>query len=134
MKFYETLLISIGLGMDAMAVSICKGLAMKKMDWKKATIIGLYFGIFQMIMPIIGYILGSKFEKIIERKLFKSFYTYKNGAFFKCENTKRSSKPENCNIAVSDGLTILEDIVISPKAATTPTPVAFLIAYCSCAI
>ncbi len=66
MKFYETLLISIGLGMDAMAVSICKGLAMKKMDWKKATIIGLYFGIFQMIMPIIGYILGSKFEKIIE--------------------------------------------------------------------
>ena len=44
--------------------------------------------------------------EVVNKKLIKSFYTYKNGAFFKCENTKRSSKPENCNIAVSDGLTI----------------------------
>ena len=61
----EILLISIGLAMDAFAVSVCKGLAMKKMSWKKAIIIGLYFGIFQAVMPVIGYFLGTTFERFI---------------------------------------------------------------------
>lgn len=61
----ELLLLSIGLGMDAFAVSVCKGISMKKMDWKKAIIIGLYFGGFQALMPVIGYYLGSTFESLI---------------------------------------------------------------------
>ena len=61
----EILLISIGLAMDAFAVSVCKGLAMKKMSWKKAIIIGLYFGTFQAVMPVIGYFLGTTFERFI---------------------------------------------------------------------
>lgn len=65
MGIIELLLLSIGLGMDAFAVAICKGISMKKMDWKKAFIIGLYFGGFQAIMPVIGYFLGSTFENII---------------------------------------------------------------------
>ena len=65
MGIIELILLSIGLGMDAFAVSICKGISMKKMDWKKACIIGAYFGIFQAIMPIIGYFLGSTFESFI---------------------------------------------------------------------
>lgn len=65
MGIIELILLSIGLGMDAFAVSICKGISMKKMDWKKACIIGLYFGGFQAIMPIIGYFLGSTFESFI---------------------------------------------------------------------
>lgn len=65
MSFLEILLISIGLAMDAFAVSICKGLAMTKMNWKKAVIIGLYFGIFQAIMPIIGYYLGESFQGLV---------------------------------------------------------------------
>ena len=55
MDFFEIVLIGIGLAMDAFAVSVCKGLSMKKMDWKKAIIISLYFGIFQAVMPVIGY-------------------------------------------------------------------------------
>ena len=55
MGFLEIILISIGLAMDAFAVAICKGLSMKKMDVRKAVIIGLYFGIFQALMPSIGY-------------------------------------------------------------------------------
>jgi putative Mn2+ efflux pump MntP len=51
--------------MDAFAVSICKGLSMKKMEWKKAGIIGLYFGGFQALMPVIGYLLGKSFESKI---------------------------------------------------------------------
>lgn len=66
MNLIEIILISIGLGMDAFAVAICKGLAMKKMNWKKAIIIALYFGVFQALMPFIGYMLGIKFENTIE--------------------------------------------------------------------
>ena len=65
MGFVELLLLSVGLGMDAFAVSVCKGISMKKMNWKKACIIGLYFGGFQALMPVLGYFLGSTFESVI---------------------------------------------------------------------
>lgn len=61
----ELIIISIGLAMDAFAVSICKGLAMKKMNWKNAVITGTYFGVFQAIMPLIGFLLGLGFEQKI---------------------------------------------------------------------
>ena len=67
MGILELLLIAIGLAMDAFAVSICKGLAMKKMNWKKAIIVGLYFGIFQALMPVIGYFLGTTFESLVTK-------------------------------------------------------------------
>ena len=66
MGIIEIILIAIGLAMDACAVSVCKGLSMKKMDWKKTIIIGLYFGIFQGGMPLIGYMLGIGFEESIK--------------------------------------------------------------------
>lgn len=66
MGLIEIILIAVSLAMDAFAVSICKGLSMKKMDWKKAIIIGLYFGIFQAVMPVIGYLLGVGFEESIK--------------------------------------------------------------------
>ena len=66
MELFEIVVIGIGLAMDAFAVSVCKGLSMKKMNWKKAVIIALYFGIFQAIMPIIGYFLGNTFSSFIE--------------------------------------------------------------------
>ena len=61
MELFEIVVIGIGLAMDAFAVSVCKGLSMKKLDWKKAIIIALYFGIFQALMPVFGYFLGSTF-------------------------------------------------------------------------
>lgn len=65
MKVLGIILIAIGLAMDAFAVSICKGLSMKKMSWKKAIVIGGYFGIFQGGMPVIGYFLGTSFESLV---------------------------------------------------------------------
>lgn len=66
MGILELILIAIGLAMDAFAVSVCKGLSMPKMEWKKAIVIGLYFGVFQALMPFIGYILGVGFEDKIK--------------------------------------------------------------------
>ena len=62
MNVLSIIFIGSGLSMDAFAVSVCKGLAMKKMDDKKALICGLYFGVFQTVMPLIGYLLGSGFK------------------------------------------------------------------------
>jgi len=66
MELFEIIAIGIGLAMDAFAVSICKGLSMKKIDWKKAIIIALYFGIFQALMPVLGYFLGSTFSSFVQ--------------------------------------------------------------------
>ena len=65
MGIIEILLTGLGLAMDAFAVALCKGLSMKKFDKKKGIIIGLYFGIFQGMMPLIGYLLGTTFQSLI---------------------------------------------------------------------
>ena len=62
MGLISLIFLAVGLAMDAFAVSICKGLAMKKLSIKNAAIIGLWFGGFQALMPAIGYFLGSTFE------------------------------------------------------------------------
>lgn len=65
MSLLEIALIGVGLAMDAFAVSICKGLAMKKMNYQKAFIIALFFGGFQALMPALGYLLGNAFASKI---------------------------------------------------------------------
>ncbi|MBR5358835.1 MAG: manganese efflux pump [Clostridiales bacterium] len=65
MGLFELLLLSIGLAMDAFAVSICKGLAAKKITAKELFICGAWFGFFQGAMPLIGYLVGSVFESFI---------------------------------------------------------------------
>lgn len=65
MGIAELIILAFGLAMDAFAVSICKGLAMKKTGIKECAIVGLWFGGFQAAMPLIGYFLGKAFEKYI---------------------------------------------------------------------
>ena len=67
MGLLELLILAIGLAMDAFAVSICKGLAMKKAGIKEGFIVGLWFGGFQALMPLIGYFLGAAFEVYITK-------------------------------------------------------------------
>lgn len=65
MSLGELFIIAVGLSMDAFAVAVCKGLAMKHMSWKSAALVALYFGGFQALMPLIGYLLGSGFKDSI---------------------------------------------------------------------
>ena len=65
MNFLILLALAIGLSMDAFAVSVCTGLSMKKATLKKALIVGLYFGIFQAGMPLIGFAVASQFAELI---------------------------------------------------------------------
>ena len=66
MGFGELLLLAVGVSMDAFAVSICKGLAMKKATLKAGLTCGIWFGGFQAIMPLIGFFLGILFADAIE--------------------------------------------------------------------
>ena len=61
----DIVLIGIGLSMDAFAVATCKGLGMRKINWKKTILIGVYFGGFQALMPLIGYSLGISFASLV---------------------------------------------------------------------
>lgn len=65
MTLLNLFLIAVGLSMDAFAVSVCKGLAMEKAPLRKAAVAGLWFGSFQALMPLLGYLLGSRFERYI---------------------------------------------------------------------
>lgn len=66
MDFNELMLLAVGLSMDAFAVSICKGLAMKKATVKAGLICGIWFGGFQALMPLIGFFLGTLFADAIQ--------------------------------------------------------------------
>lgn len=62
---FELFLIAVGLSMDAFAVSICKGLAMRRADPKSMGLVGLWFGGFQALMPVLGYLVGVQFREAI---------------------------------------------------------------------
>ena len=65
MGIVEILLIAIGLSMDAFAVAVCKGLSTRKLSFKHYLLVGAWFGGFQGLMPALGFLLGSTFEKYI---------------------------------------------------------------------
>lgn len=66
MSIFDIIILGTGLSMDAFAVAVCKGLAMERANIKKCSIVGLWFGFFQALMPFLGYSIGSLFNKYIE--------------------------------------------------------------------
>ena len=66
MSYLELFVIAVGLSMDAFAVSICKGLSVRRLKPRHNLICGLYFGGFQALMPVIGWLLGRQFESLIK--------------------------------------------------------------------
>ena len=67
MTLLEIFLVAIGLSMDAFAVAICKGLAMPQVNKKQTLLIGAYFGVFQALMPLAGWLLGSQFAGYVTK-------------------------------------------------------------------
>ena len=67
MTLLEIFLVAIGLSMDAFAVAICKGLAMPQINKKQTLLIGAYFGVFQALMPLAGWLLGSQFAGYVTK-------------------------------------------------------------------
>lgn len=66
MEIWELFLVAVSLSMDAFAVSVCKGLSVKKLRPRHCATAGLYFGGFQALMPLLGWLLGRQFESLIK--------------------------------------------------------------------
>ena len=122
----EVVLIAIGLAMDAFAVSICKGLSMKKMSWKKAIIVGGYFGIFQGLMPVIGYFLGTTFESLVTK--IDHWIAFGLLVFIGVNMLKEafSKDSENCNDNVDFKTMVVLAIATSIDALAVGITFAFL--------
>ena len=67
MSLLELFLLAVGLSMDAFAVSVCKGLSVDRIRPRHALICGAYFGVFQALMPLLGYLLGVRFQGLIQQ-------------------------------------------------------------------
>lgn len=66
MSIIELFILAVGLSMDAFAVSVCKGLSLGKVNLKHMLTAGVWFGAFQAIMPLMGYLLGTKFASLVD--------------------------------------------------------------------
>lgn len=126
MGIIELILTSIGLGMDSFAVSICKGLSMKKMDFKKAIIIGIYFGGFQALMPLIGFYLANIFkDKVTEVSGLISFVLL---VFIGIKMIKEAFNQdgENCNDSIDFKTMLILAIATSIDALAVGVSLALL--------
>lgn len=92
MNLLELFFISLGLSADAFAVAICKGLPIKKVNVKNAGTIGLYFGAFQALMPLIGYFLSIKFQEKIAA--FDHWIAFMLLGFIGLQMIKESREPD----------------------------------------
>ncbi len=108
----ELILLAVGLSMDAFAVSICKGLAMKKADGKSMAICGAWFGGFQALMPLIGYFLGNLFANGI--KAFDHWVAFGLLTFIGINMLKEAwNKEEACNLNSNNDLSFKNMFVMA---------------------
>ena len=126
MHALEIILIAIGLAMDAFAVSICKGLSMKKMSWKKAFIIGGYFGLFQGLMPLIGYFLGETFESLVTKIDHWIAFALLSFIGFNMLQEAFKKNPDNVNDSVDFKAMVVLAIATSIDALAVGITFAFL--------
>lgn len=108
MGFFELFLIGVGLSMDAFAVSVCKGLGMTRVNRRSALLLGVFFGGFQAIMPLIGYLLGSRFAASIER--FDHWIAFMLLALIGA-NMVKESREQADETAKSDGDISLRELI-----------------------
>jgi putative Mn2+ efflux pump MntP len=101
MWIFEAFMLAVGLSMDAFAVSVCKGLSMKKATLKHGMICGGWFGSFQALMPLMGYLLGSLFAVYIRR--FDHWIAFGLLAFIGINMLREAfSKEEECCCSEAD--------------------------------
>lgn len=94
MGFWELMILAVGLSMDAFAVSVCKGLSMKKATLKEGAICGAWFGGFQGLMPLIGFFLGTLFADAI--KAFDHWVAFVLLALIGINMLKEAFEEEEC--------------------------------------
>lgn len=125
MSFLDLVLVAIGVSMDAFSVAICKGLSLPKIAWRDALLVGLYFGLFQAIMPLLGYLGGSGFSALIQQ--WDHWIAFFLLLFLGAQMIWEARKPESCPVGGLDFHTMLPlAIATSIDALAVGVTMAFL--------
>ena len=111
MSFFELMVIAVGLSMDAFAVAMCKGLCMRRINYAHAVIIALFFGVFQALMPLMGWALGIQFSTYIES--FDHWIAFVLLAFIGIKMIKEAFENDEQTECKIGGLDIKELIILS---------------------
>lgn len=129
MGILEMVLIGVGLAMDAFAVSVCKGLCMRQINYKHALITAVFFGGFQALMPFIGWLLGKQFEKYItavDHWIAFILLLFIGGKMVIEVIKERNSQEEVCDIKFSYKQLTAEAVATSIDALAVGITFAFL--------
>lgn len=125
MNILDLLLLAVGLSMDAFAVSICKGLSLGKISWRHMVLAGLWFGIFQALMPAIGYGLGSFFADMVDA--YDHWVTFILLGAIGLNMIKESFEDEeHCNASMSPYTMLMLAIATSIDALAVGVTFAFM--------
>ena len=111
MGFFELVLLAVGLSMDAFAVSVCKGLSMKKAGIREGAVCGAWFGGFQALMPLIGFFLGRLFAEAIEA--FDHWVAFGLLAVIGINMLKEAFEKEECENCGCDDLSVKKMFVMA---------------------
>ena len=126
MGIIEIASIAIGLAMDAFAVSICKGLALGKLKLKHYLIVGAWFGGFQALMPLLGYLLGTSFSSYIQK--FDHYVAFILLAIIGANMIKEALEPDSCDkdsASLGFGVMLMMAIATSIDALAVGVTFAF---------
>ena len=126
MSILEILLLGIGLSMDAFAVSICKGMACRQVHFSHMALAGVWFGGFQMIMPLIGYYLGRGFAGYIEKYDHWIAFALLAGIGLNMIREAVREDPEDNNDSFAPGTMLILAIATSIDALAAGLSLAFL--------
>lgn len=129
MQIFELLLIAVGLSMDAFAVAMCRGIKMVKFDIKKASIIALFFGVFQAGMPILGWLIGKQFVAYISA--FDHWIAFSLLFVIGAKMIYGAIKPDEAKECGEDSLNIKQLLVLSVATSIDALAVGITLAFLS---
>lgn len=124
MSIPEIIILSLGLSMDAFAVSICKGLSVQRMELRHGLLCGIYFGVFQALMPAAGCLLGMSFKNLIAE--FDHWVAFILLALIGISMIKESREESECNPDFGAKTMILMAVATSIDALAVGISFAFL--------
>lgn len=132
MGFFELFLIAVGLSMDAFAVALIRGLRMPKFSYSQAGIIALFFGGFQALMPLIGWLLGSRFEVYIQH--IDHWIAFGILAFIGIRMIYQALKEKECPAQAANTLHIKELVLMATATSIDALAIGLTFAFLGIAI
>ena len=126
MSFPELLILAVGLAMDAFAVAVCKGLSLRALKLQQALLVGVWFGLFQALMPALGWLLGSAFSGLVQSVDHWVAFVLLSIIGGNMIREGLQGDDENCDPSLSFGVMFLLAVATSIDALAVGITFAFL--------